>query len=223
MRILQKLSDEDEEERKQIFRCLSLLENMLDADPVTMANKLMHVDTLIDWLLLFQENGDIRSENHLQSAELLITIVQNSHEEYKSKFATTLNGMERIFCILNRYRKDKQLETEEEYESVVNLVDIVCALLLVQDNLELFRKLQAFELLLSLSKKQKLLRRHVVKVLDYALSQQHLDCRKNSKHFIEAGGLPIAFGCFMRKGEDQKHKKGNNEKEVYVKVSKEDY
>jgi hypothetical protein len=77
----------------------------------------------------------------LLSAELLSAIVQASHDEYKVKFALTLNGMERLLGVFNRYRKAKTLETEEEHEAIVNLFDIVSATILVPDNLELFRKL----------------------------------------------------------------------------------
>jgi len=39
----------------------------------------MHQDNLIDFLLLLLENGDPRSENYLESAELLCEVVVNCH------------------------------------------------------------------------------------------------------------------------------------------------
>jgi hypothetical protein len=75
MRILNKLDDNNDDERKNIMNCLKLFENILDEEPETASNKIMHVDTLIDWMLLFLENGNPSSENYLQVAETLFTIV----------------------------------------------------------------------------------------------------------------------------------------------------
>lgn len=60
--------------------------------------------------------------------------------------------MERILSLLNTYRK-KVLELEEEHEALVNIMNTLASLLIEQENLDLFRSLQAFELLLSLCKK----------------------------------------------------------------------
>ena len=38
--------------------------------------------------------------------------------------------MERILGILNKYRKDKNITLEEEHEALVNLFDILCALIM---------------------------------------------------------------------------------------------
>ncbi len=134
------------------MKCLNLIENLLEVEPATVANKLMQVDNFIDWLILFLEKGNPSSDNYLQSAELLFTIISESYEDYKVKFTKILNGMERILGILNTYRK-KTLELEEEHEALVNLTDAICSLLMVEENLEVFRKLQGFELLFSLLKK----------------------------------------------------------------------
>ena len=45
------------------------------------------------------------------------------------KFAIILNGSERLLGILNFYRK-KTLELEEEHESLVNIMNILCTLML---------------------------------------------------------------------------------------------
>jgi beta-catenin-like protein 1 len=152
LRLLNKYDDNNDDERKSIMKCLNLIENLLEVEPATVANKLMQVDNFIDWLILFLEKGNPSSDNYLQSAELLFTIISESYEDYKVKFTKILNGMERILGILNTYRK-KTLELEEEHEALVNLTDAICSLLMVEENLEVFRKLQGFELLFSLLKK----------------------------------------------------------------------
>jgi len=124
-----KLDDNNDDERTNIMHCLKLFENILDEEPEKTANKLMHVDTLIDWFLIFLEKANPSSDNYLQSAELLFTIVQNAHEEYRVKFAILLNGTERLLEVLNSYRK-KTLELEEEHEALVNIINTLCTLLL---------------------------------------------------------------------------------------------
>ena len=65
LRLLTKLDDNDDDDRNNIMQCLKLLENLLDEEPKRMANKLMHVDTLIDWLLIVLEKGNPSSDNYL--------------------------------------------------------------------------------------------------------------------------------------------------------------
>ena len=106
------------------------------------------------------------------------------------------------------------------------MLDIICSLLLVQECSDYFRKMQGFELLMSLCKKQSELRRHVIKVFDYALTQYTLNCSKNVRYFIEKGGLPIVFGFFMLKFEEshkKKSKKAHIEDILYIKLTKEDF
>jgi hypothetical protein len=47
--------------------------------------------------------------------------------------------MERILRNSNTYRK-KALELEEEHETLVNLTDALCSLLMVEENLEVLQK-----------------------------------------------------------------------------------
>jgi len=137
-------------------------------------------------------------------------------KDYNSKFVLSLNGMERLLCILNGYRK-KSISLEEEHEALVNVLDGLCSLLLVDECAEQFRRLQGFELLMSLSKKQGELRRHIIKLFDYAVTQHELpSSAKNARYFIEKGGLPIVFGVFMQSG---KKKKGD----LVIKLTKEDH
>ena len=91
----------------------------------------MHQDNLLDWILNLLESGDTKSENYLQVSELLSAILTNCDKDYKLKFTVTLQGMERILGIVNMYRRDKTLESEEELESVANIFDSLAALLLV--------------------------------------------------------------------------------------------
>jgi hypothetical protein len=58
LRLLNKYDDNNDDERKSIMKCLSLIENLLEVEPGTLANKLTAVNNFIDWLLLFLEKGN---------------------------------------------------------------------------------------------------------------------------------------------------------------------
>jgi beta-catenin-like protein 1 len=137
--------------------------------------------------------------------------VQNSHEDYKVKFCSALNGLERLLGVLNGYRK-KTLELEEEHEALVEVLDAICALLLVTECSDLFKRLQGFELLMSVCRKQAKLRPHIIKVFDFAITNN----RKNNKYLIEQGGLPVIFGFFMQKPE-KRVKKSKIDSTLYIK------
>jgi len=52
---------------------------LLDEEPEKTANKLMHVDKIIDWLLSMIEKGNPTSDNFLTSAEILFAMISSSH------------------------------------------------------------------------------------------------------------------------------------------------
>ena len=64
-RLIVNLNDDEEEERKLLFKCLTFIENLMDQQASTFSNKLMSIDTFIDWLLDFLKFGDVKSENYL--------------------------------------------------------------------------------------------------------------------------------------------------------------
>lgn len=97
------------------------------------------------------------------------------------------------------YRKRK-LELEEEHESLVNILDVICTVLMLQEVSDHFRQVQGFDLLINLCRKQSQLRRHLIRLFDYAVAQYRLPldtATHNARAFIEASGLPVLFGFFM--------------------------
>jgi len=56
------------------------MEHLLDEEPEKTANKLMHADNIIDWLLTMLEKGNPSSENFLSSAEVLFALIQSAHQ-----------------------------------------------------------------------------------------------------------------------------------------------
>lgn len=55
MQALTELGQPESSAESLIEKCLFLLANMLDLAPEVVANRLMHADNLIDFLLLMQE------------------------------------------------------------------------------------------------------------------------------------------------------------------------
>lgn len=71
--------------------------------------------------------------------------------------------------------------------------------------------------------KQEPLRRHIVKIFDYALSLNEKESSKKvSKYFITNGGLGVLFGLFMKKDKQEQKKKKKKAKELFIKLNAED-
>jgi hypothetical protein len=63
------LKEEDKEEVSEfVTKCLNLLENLVDLKVETVANKLMHADNCIDFLILRQEASAKKESSTLSLA-----------------------------------------------------------------------------------------------------------------------------------------------------------
>lgn len=86
-----------------------------------------------------------------------------------------VNGIDRLLAILNQYRQNIKVKSEEHLEALINLLDTIsaccvngeCADLLASEGME------GIELLLQIFKCQKHLRRHIIKTLNRCLQDQN--------------------------------------------------
>jgi hypothetical protein len=62
-------------------------------------------------------------------SELLCTIIQSCHEDYRSKFTQTLNGMTRLLDLVKGCI-DVKLESEEQLSTFQNQFEAISGLLL---------------------------------------------------------------------------------------------
>lgn len=106
---------------------------MLDLQPDTVSNKLMHSDNFIDFLLLVQERaGPYAGVDIVFSAftsELLCRIIQSCHEDFRLKFTHTLRGMARVLTVAKTCA-EKDIDNEEELSMFQNQFDTLASLLL---------------------------------------------------------------------------------------------
>jgi hypothetical protein len=77
--------------------------------------------------------------------------------------------MERLMTIVSKYRKTK-IESEEEHEAIVNIIDTICSTLMTKEIISYFVELQGLELVINLFEKQSTLKRHFIKIIDFALN-----------------------------------------------------
>ena len=78
------------EEDLLVQKCLTLLENMRESAPSLIANKILHSDNVIDYLLENIES-DAQSVNiSAMSSELVSNIIQSCGEDFRTKFVLTL-------------------------------------------------------------------------------------------------------------------------------------
>ena len=70
---------------------------MIEIDPLTTANKLMHADDFIKEILQAGLQLDEALPVQAASSELLSLALSNCHNSFRSKFALTMKGMELLF------------------------------------------------------------------------------------------------------------------------------
>ncbi|KAL6049631.1 Beta-catenin-like protein 1 [Balamuthia mandrillaris] len=201
---MERLSEEDEEDKRGIFQTLAIVENLTETRPET-CSLLFEKTGFLSWALR-RIKGTPFDENKAYCCELLSICLQLSPSN--RQMFVEKNGMDVILVSLAGYRKQNPPSADEE-ELVENYFDCLCSLLLHPPNKDAFREAEGIELMLIMIKAKRFCRRPALKVLDYALSGNKANCTR----FVSALGLKTLFAAFMKKGAKNKNRKGFNEVE----------
>ena len=221
--ILKSLNDDDEkEDRKRIYQCLGLVENLLDLGGSAAAQKFLHDDELVAWLSEFFTSVDTNSENFLFSCEITASLITQAPQEFQQKFAVTQNGIDSIFQVFYQYLEGKVIESEEELEALTNLFDTLSFLMDSEDietkklSQQKVNELEGYQIFLAFILKQKLLRRHCLANLASFTDGN----KEGSQAIVDQDGLSVIFPVFM--SVSLPPKKPKKKEQVFVKLSTED-
>jgi len=110
-------------------------------------------------------------------------------------------------------RKDPQ--TAEEEELVENSFDVLCSSLMLPEFKEHFRKGEGLELMVIMIKEKKFVRRRALKVLDFALNGNPVNCER----FVEILGLKTLFSAFMKRCKGKASEEMEDEEHVVTAIS----
>jgi len=140
------------------------------------------------------------SQNKQYAAEILSIFLQLSRDQLRSTLSLKdHNVIDILLTQLSPYRKrDPEKNNDEEEEFVENLFDSLCTCVQIPQGKQQFLDLEGVELcLLFLKGDGKVARNRGLKVLDFAVGGLSGDAV--AEKLIDAGGLKVLFGIFMKK------------------------
>ena len=98
------LTSERTEEDLLEQKCLGILRNMMESEPESLAPKLMHTDSFINFLLdTLDDQTQVANMSYIQllCSELLLLTLQNCTDAFRSKFVITLQGVIRLLTLID--------------------------------------------------------------------------------------------------------------------------
>jgi len=185
-----------------IHQCIAIVENILELRP-EMADRLVKESELMSWLLIRLTGKPYKKfdTNKLYASEVLSIILQNS-DGNRLKLGQ-LDGVDRLLRALVQFKKRDPVGSEE-IEMMINLFNILCSSLAMQENCQNFVAAEGVELMILMVRAKNLSRYGALKVLDHAMSKGI--CPEIFTTFVEHAGLKSLFPAFMKTPSSKKLK-----------------
>ncbi|KAF9907877.1 hypothetical protein BX616_000306 [Lobosporangium transversale] len=193
---LNRLDEEETNDRQGVFNILAIFENLTSIDP-SMSDKIVAKSQLLPWIINRLKVKAFDS-NKQYCSELLAILLQNSSENRMA--LGKQGGIDDLLQLLAVYKR-KDPKDPDEIEMMENLFDGLCSALAEKENKRLFLEGEGIELMVIMIKEKKMARIKAVKVLDYAMSTK--SGTANCLRFVEIMGLKTLFSIFSRKGVDK--------------------
>lgn len=190
------------EDTNGIHQCIAIVENILELRP-EMADRLVKDSELMSWLLIRLTGKQHKKfdTNKLYASEVLSIILQNS-DGNRLKLGQ-LDGVDRLLRALVQYKKRDPVGAEE-IEMMINLFNILCSSLAMQENCQNFVAAEGVELMILMLRAKNISRYGALKVLDHAMSKGI--CPEIFTTFIDHAGLKSLFPAFMKTPNSKKLK-----------------
>eukprot|EP01041_Mallomonas_annulata_P003873 gene3873-7731_t len=129
----------------------------------------------------------LRQSRRRDAREILSILLQtNSKNQKRLGNLSGVDGMDLLLEAVSIYRKKDPTNGDEE-ECVQNLFLCLCTALMCPDNQSRFRQSEGFELMMRCLKEQKYSACSAVKVIDYAIANNKMNCER----LVECGALKI--------------------------------
>ena len=149
------LTSERTEEDLLEQKCLGILRNMMESEPETLAPKLMHTDSFINFLLDTlddQTHPTNMSYIQLLCSELLLLTLQHCTDAFRSKFVITLQGVIRLLTLIDMRLEEQELG-DTTLEVLQNSMDGLCMVLVddsIKENAQVFSEAHGHQMMLSI-------------------------------------------------------------------------
>jgi beta-catenin-like protein 1 len=193
-----RFDESNESDRSGVYHSLSVLENL--ASRVSIAENIGQDTGVLKWLLnRIQKRESPVSQNKQYAAEVLAILLQSSASN-QIKFCE-LDGVDVLLQLLAAYRKRDPLKGTEEEEFVENLFNCLTCVVDEPEGKEKFVEAEGVELCLIMIKEGKMSKSRALRLVDHALGGQ--SGREVCERLVEAAGLKVVFGAFMKKLDGQ--------------------
>ncbi|EPS42556.1 hypothetical protein H072_3492 [Dactylellina haptotyla CBS 200.50] len=195
---LDRLKEENDEDRNGIFHTLSVFENLASHQEVS--ERVVKETKVLSWLL---ERIKIKespvSQNKQYAAEVLSILVQSS--ESNRRQLAKIDGVDVLLQLLSPYRKRDPAKGGEEEELFENMFDTLTCLIDEREGKEKFVEAEGVELCLIMLRDGKMSKARALRLIDHACSGIYGG--SVCEQFVEAQGLKTLFGAFMKKQDAQ--------------------
>ncbi|KAL2071326.1 hypothetical protein VTL71DRAFT_12561 [Oculimacula yallundae] len=193
-----RLNESNESDRSGVYYALSVLENL--ASRRSLAETIGQDTTVLKWLLSrINKKESTVSQNKQYSAEVLAILLQSS--AINRRKLCELEGVDSILQILAAYRKRDPVRGTEEEEFVENIFDSLTCVVDEPEGKQKFVEAEGVELCLIMIKEGKMSKSRALRLIDHALGGQ--SGAEVCEKLVEAAGLKIVFGLFMKKQDGQ--------------------
>jgi beta-catenin-like protein 1 len=193
-----RLNESNESDRNGVYHALSVLEIL--ASQTSLAEKIGQDTTVLKWLLdrISKKESPV-SQNKQYAAEIMAILLQSS--PLNRRKLCELDGVDLLLQILAAYRKRDPLKGTEEEEFVENVFDSLTCVVDESEGKQKFVEAEGVELCLIMIKEGKLSKSRALRLIDHALNGQ--SGAEVCERLVEAAGLKIVFGMFMKKQDGQ--------------------
>jgi beta-catenin-like protein 1 len=193
-----RFNESNESDRNGVYHALSVLENL--ASRISVAEKIGQDTGVLKWLLQrIQKKESPVSQNKQYAAEVLAILLQSSASN-RIKLCEA-DGVDLLLQLLATYRKRDPLKGTEEEEFVENVFNCLTCVVDELEGKEKFVEGEGVELCLIMIKEGKMSKSRGLRLIDHALGGQ--SGREVCERLVEAAGLKVVFGSFMKKLDGQ--------------------
>lgn len=193
-----RLNEANESDLIGVYHALSVLENL--ASTVWLAEKIGRDTAVLKWLLeRIQKRESPVSQNKQYAAEVLAILLQSSAANRRT--FCEQNGVDLLLQLLAVYRKRDPVKGTEEEEFVENIFNCLTCVVDEQEGKQKFVEAEGVELCLIMIKEGKMSKSRALRLIDHALGGQ--SGGEVCERLVEAAGLKIVFGTFMKKVDGQ--------------------
>ena len=193
-----RFDETNESDRSGIYHALSVLENL--ASRIPLAEKIALDTGVLRWLLKrVQSKESPVGQNKQYAAEVLAILLQSSSGNRRK--LCEHDGVDLLLQLLAPYRKRDPVGGTEEEEFVENLFNCLTCIVDEPEGKEKFVQAEGVELCLIMIKEGKMSKSRALRLMDHALGGQ--TGREVCERLVEAAGLKVIFGTFMKKLDGQ--------------------